>query len=60
MFQFHSQKKNISKIFYRYDLLKYRQLVDVLYLASEQVKQYLPIKNIECNNYKIKVITAWM
>ena len=47
-------KRNISKIFYRYDLLKYRQLVDVLYLASEQVKQYLPIKNIECNNYKIK------
>lgn len=47
-------KRNISKIFYRYDLLKYRQLVDVLYLASEHVKQYLPIKNIECNNYKIK------
>ena len=32
-----SIKKNIAKYFYRYDLLRYKQLVDVLYLPSRAI-----------------------
>ena len=39
-----SIKKNIAKYFYRYDLLKYKQLVDVLYLPSTKMLDYIPIK----------------
>lgn len=38
-------KKNIAKFFYRYDLKKYNQLVDIVYLPSMQMAKYIPTVN---------------
>lgn len=43
-------KKNIAKFFYKYDLKKYNQLVDILYLPSIKMAHYLP--NIKKDNIK--------
>ncbi len=39
-----SLKKRIAKCFYWYDLLKYKRLVDVLYLPSLKMLEYIPVK----------------
>lgn len=49
-------KRFFAKMFYKYDLFKYRELLNILYLASEQVKKYLPSKSKKCNKYKIKTL----
>lgn len=36
-------KQLVSKVFYEYDLKKYRQLIDVLYLPSNKMFKYLDI-----------------
>jgi len=38
-------KRNIAKIFYRYDLFKYNSLVDNIYLPSMQMANHIPIVN---------------
>ena len=43
-------KKLIARVFYKYDLVKYRSLVDVLFLPSVEMAEYLP----ELKNLKIK------
>lgn len=35
-------KRNVAKFFYRYDLKKYNELVDVIYLPSMQMAKYIP------------------
>ncbi|WP_130805790.1 glycosyltransferase family 1 protein [Senegalia massiliensis] len=35
-------KGNIAKFFYKYDLLKYNQLLDIFYLPSIEMKDYIP------------------
>lgn len=43
-----SLKKKIAKWFYKYDLTKYQELVDVLFVPSLEMLSYLPIQlNIE-------------
>jgi glycosyltransferase involved in cell wall biosynthesis len=44
-------KKAIAKCFYYYDLLKYRQLIDILYIPSIEMAAYIP-----CNWSKQKVL----
>lgn len=46
-------KRNIAKMFYKYDLYKYNKLVNVLYIASERVEQYI---QHEINNCKIEIL----
>ncbi|MGN1270358.1 MAG: glycosyltransferase [Clostridia bacterium] len=57
---FKPYKKNVvfwkripSVLFYKYDLYQYRKLLDYLYLASDQVLQYLPYKNVNNVRYII-------
>lgn len=38
-------KRNIAKFFYRYDLKKYDELVDNVYLPSMQMAKYIPTVN---------------
>lgn len=35
-------KRQIAKIFYKYDLCKYNQLVDILYLPTKLMYEYIP------------------
>ena len=35
-------KKNIAKLFYLYDLYKYNALIDIVYLPSVKMKNYIP------------------
>lgn len=37
-------KKNISKFFYKYDLRKYERLLDIFYLPTLLMKDYIPMK----------------
>lgn len=46
----HPWKRNLAKLFYRYDLKKYNYLVDVVYLPSMQMAQYIP--TIENSKFK--------
>lgn len=46
----------ITVPFYKYDLYEYRKILDYLYLASEEVKKYLPQKNVKTNKYKIDTL----
>ena len=58
-------KKNIAKAFYLYDLYKYNQLVDILYLPSIEMGKYIPIVNSSkfktlppgCENIEIDAIS---
>jgi len=36
-------KRNIAEFFYKYDLKQYRKYVDILYLPSKQMYEYIPI-----------------
>ncbi len=45
-------KKLFSLFFYKYDLKKYKKLIDVLFLPSTEMYDYFPIK------YKNKIITS--
>lgn len=38
-------KRNIAKFFYKYDLKKYNELVDIVYVPSMQMAKYIPIVN---------------
>lgn len=38
-------KRNVAKIFYKYDLMKYNLLVDIVYLPSMLMAKYIPIIN---------------
>lgn len=38
-------KRNIAKFFYKYDLKKYNELVDIVYVPSMQMTKYTPIVN---------------
>lgn len=50
-------KRFITIPFYKYDLYRYRKLIDVLYLVSNDVKKYLPAKNKNKDvHYKIGVL----
>lgn len=40
-----SLKKKFMKFFYAYDLKKYNELVDIVYLPSMQMAKYIPIVN---------------
>lgn len=46
----------ITVPFYKYDLYKYRKILDFLYLASEGVKEYLPEKNKKEDKYIIDIL----
>lgn len=35
-------KRNVAKFFYKYDLKKYNELVDIVYLPSMQMAKYIP------------------
>lgn len=35
-------KKNVAKFFYKYDLKKYNELVDIVYLPSMRMAKYIP------------------
>lgn len=48
-------KRFLAIIFYKYDLLMYRKILDVLYLPSNSFKKYLPVKNQNAN-YKIELL----
>jgi glycosyltransferase involved in cell wall biosynthesis len=41
-------KSGVAKFFYRYDLRKYNKLLDVLYLPTIQMKDYIPV-DITCD-----------
>jgi len=43
-------KRNVAKFFYKYDLKKYNELVDIVYLPSMQMAKYIP--NINQNKFK--------
>lgn len=38
-------KRNVAKFFYKYDLRKYDELVDIVYLPSMQMAKYIPMVN---------------
>lgn len=38
-------KRNVAKFFYKYDLKKYNELVDIVYLPSMQMAKYIPTIN---------------
>ena len=40
-------KSFIAKLFYRYDLKKYQTLVSKLYIPSDRMSKYIPLKNTE-------------
>jgi glycosyltransferase involved in cell wall biosynthesis len=44
--------KIVTYPFYKYDLFKYNQLVDILYLPSKEIARYVP----ECKKIKQKVL----
>lgn len=48
-------KRLITIPFYKYDLYRYRKLIDVLYLASDEVKEYLPPKNKNSKDVRYKI-----
>lgn len=43
-------KRNLAKFFYRYDLKKYNDLVDIIYLPSMQMAKYIP--TVSQNKFK--------
>ena len=43
-------KKNIAKLFYWYDILKYKTLLDIVYLPSMNMSKYIPL--IEQSKFK--------
>ena len=43
-------KRNFAKVFYKYDLSKYNEILDVLYLPSMEMKKYI----YEIKNLKVK------
>lgn len=49
-------KRMLSILCYKYDVIKYTQLVDILYLSSYYVKKYLPKKIVNCKNNKIDIL----
>ena len=46
----------LSSLFYKYDLYKYRKIVDYLYLPSGEVEKFLPCKNRNNVKYKIGIL----
>lgn len=50
-------KKMFAIVFYKYDLLLYRKLLDVLYIPSNSFKNYLPPKNKNAK-YKIELLPS--
>lgn len=49
-------KRIFAVIFYKFDLYKYRGVLNYLYLPSIQLKQYLPQKNKENTKYVIDIL----
>ncbi|MCR4942156.1 MAG: glycosyltransferase [Campylobacter sp.] len=45
-----SAKRNIAKVFYKYDLFQYKKLLDIVYLPSLKMADYIPY--IEKNKFK--------
>lgn len=43
----------VTILFYKYDLYKYRKILDILYLPSKEMKYVLPYKNRNESKYKI-------
>ena len=46
-------KRNFAKLFYKYDLYKYRKVIDVFYTSTFGYKKYLPKKLINNIEYKL-------
>ncbi len=49
-------KRIVSIPLYKYDLLKYRKYLNVLYIPTKEMKKYLPKKNVICKKYNIDIL----
>lgn len=52
----HGLKRFFAILLYKYDLKKYRKLLDILYIPSKRFMNSLPKKSITCKKYEIKTL----